>query len=245
MRMLLTAIIAIWSMTTQGTDAVAVLASGAVEGSIVALKDSLPPAAFSFETSQGIATRLDNGDSPDVLIAQTGMVDRLIAARKALADARVALGRMPIGVATGADSQRPDIRTVEAVKAAILRADAVVISRGASGAFLETVFNDLGIASRIASKIHREARGDEVMQRLATTRGNAIGFTMVSEIKYGERHGARYLGPLPAALQNETPYDAVVLAAARNADAARAFVRALQTPNARHVLAGYGWKTGA
>jgi molybdate transport system substrate-binding protein len=227
-------------LSAQADPQLSVLASGAVEGSIVALKGTIPSAAFRFETSQGIAARLAAGDTPDVLIAQTAAVDQLIVERKAIAETRVALGRMPIGVAVAPNAARPDLSNAETLKAAILGADQVVISRGASGAFLEKTFRDLGIAAQIESKLRRENRGDEVMQRLAESR-NAIGFTMVSEIKYGERYGAHYVGPLPAALQNYTAYDAIVMSAARAATAARAFVRALAQPAARAVLQKNGW----
>ena len=242
MRMLLTVIALATTLSTQGTHELSVLASGAVEGSMAALKGTIPLAAFRFETSQGIATRLAAGDTPDVLIAQAAIVEQLIADRKAIADTRVSLGRMPIGVAIGPNGMRPDLSSANALKAALLGAEVVIISRGASGAFLEKAFRDLGIAEQIEPKLRRESRGDDVMKGLGESRGNAIGFTMVSEIKYGERHGGHYIGLLPSAIQSYTPYDAIVLSASRDLNAARAFVRALALPEARAVLQKNGWE---
>jgi molybdate transport system substrate-binding protein len=242
MRMLLAMLAFTSSLFAQTTHELFVLASGAVEGSMVALMGSIPPAAFRFETSQGIATRLAAGETADVLIAQAASVDQMIEARKAIAETRVSLGRMPIGVAIGPNGTRPDLSSAAALKAALLRADAIVISRGASGAFLEKAFRDLGIADQLEAKLRRESRGDDVMKRLGDSRDNAIGFTMVSEIKYGERHGGRYVGPLPSATQNYTAYDAIVLSASRDLTAARAFVRALALPASRAVLEKNGWE---
>jgi molybdate transport system substrate-binding protein len=242
MRMLLNVVALATALSAQGTHELSVLASGAVEGSMVALKGTVPPAAFRFETSQGIATRLAGGEIPDVLIAQAAIVDQLVADRKAIADTRISLGRMPIGVAIGPNGTRPDLSSANALKAAVLGADVIMISRGASGAFLEKAFRDLGIADQIESKLRRESRGDDVMKGLGESRGNAIGFTMVSEIKYGERHGGRSIGLLPSAIQNYTPYDAIVLTASRDVDAARAFVRALALPASRAVLQKNGWE---
>jgi molybdate transport system substrate-binding protein len=225
----------------QPAPAIAVLASGAVEGSIAALKSTLPPASSRFETSQGLADRLSSGEAPDVLIAQAAMIEGLVNNGRAIADSRQPLGRIPIGVAAAAGAARPDVTTVDALKTAILAADAIVISRGASGTLLENTFRDLGIADRVEAKIRRESRGDDVMKTLGESRANAIGFTMVSEIKYGERYGGRYVGLLPDALQRYTSYDAVVLTASRRPDAARAFVRALVAPEAQRVFAQNGW----
>ena len=80
------------------------------------------------------------------------------------------------------------------------------------------------------------------MQRLGTGSGNQIGFTMVSEIKLGESYGGALVGPLPAAVQTYTAYEAVVMSAARAPDAARAFVRSLGTPAARQVFSAAGWE---
>jgi len=242
MRILLTVLALATTLSAQPTRELSVLASGAVEGSMVALKGTIPAARFRFETSQGIATRLAAGETPDVLIAQAAIVDQLIADRKAIADTRIALGRMPIGVAIGPNGTPPDLSNADALKAALLGAEVVIISRGASGAFLEKAFRDLGIADQIESKLRRESRGDDVMKGLGESRGKAIGFTMVSEIKYGERHGGRYIGLLPSATQNYTPYDAIVLSGSADVNAGRAFVRTLALPASRAVLRKNGWE---
>lgn len=80
------------------------------------------------------------------------------------------------------------------------------------------------------------------MQRLGMAKGNQIGFTMVSEIKLGESHGGSFVGPLPAAVQTYTPYDAVVMSGSTAPDAAQAVVHALTTPAARQVFTAAGWE---
>jgi molybdate transport system substrate-binding protein len=231
---------AIW-LVVQASSSPNVLASGAVEGSMVALRGLLPAASMRFETSQGINDRLAAGDAPDVLIAQTAIVDRLVRENRADADSRVVLGRMPIGVAVASGAPAIDVATEAALKRAIVDAKAIVISQGASGAVLERIFQQMGIADQIQSRVLREPRGDDVMKRVATSGAGAIGFTMVSEIHYGERHGARLVAPLPQSIQTYTPYDAIVMRSARASDAARAFVRALETVKAKEILAANGW----
>src|SRR5262245_10196614 len=174
-------------------DDVSVLASGSTEGALrqIVMAPDVPRATFQFETSQSIARRLAARELPDVLIAQATTVDQAIKDGIALADTRASLGRIGIGVAAGPGAPPPGVADPDALKAALLAADLVVISQGASGASVERMLATLGVADRVTGKIAREPRGDDVMKRLAGSPGRAIGFTMISEIKLGERHGAR------------------------------------------------------
>lgn len=221
---------------------ISVLSSGALEGSLTAMRDIPRAASLRFETSQGIVARLAAGEVPDVLIAQTAAVEELIHRGRALESTLQPIGRIGVGVGTAPHAPRPDLSTVDSLKAAILKADSVIISRGASGVLLEKTFRDMAIVDQIAAKLVRQPRGDDVPRRLADSRGNAIGFAMISEIKYGERHGARYVGPLPEAIQVYTSYAAIVMASSQSPDAAKAFVRALGTRAAAHVFAANGWQ---
>jgi molybdate transport system substrate-binding protein len=232
-------------VSPRATDELAVLASGATEGTLRTLAPDLTRAGlhptFAFETSQTIAQRLAAGDLPDVLVAQTAAVDQVIKDGAADASSRAALGRIAIGVAVSSGVAPPNPSTIDALKAAILNADTIVVSQGASGTHVEKALATLGLTDRIAGRLIRERRGDDVMRRLASS-GNAIGFTMISEIKFGESHGAKYAGPLPAALQAYNSFDAVVMTRTRNPQAARAFVKAIGGREAQKVFARFGWE---
>jgi len=117
-----------------------------------------------------------------------------------------------------------------------------VMTQGASAVFVEKMLADMGIAGQIQSKVVRVPTGAAVMQRLGAARTNELGFTMISELKFGESQGAMLVGPLPAAIQTRTAYDAVVMTGAAAPDAARAFVRAVGGPAARKLLAAAGWE---
>jgi molybdate transport system substrate-binding protein len=225
---------------------VTTLATLAIEGPLRTLeKDFQRPGQevkVVFDTSPNINKRLAGGETPDVLVAQASTVDQMIKEGKAVASSRATIGRISVGVAMSPQGRRPDLSSVEALKQSILSADAVVYSRGASGLLVEKALSDMGIAEQIKGKVAQLATGGDVMHRIGTARGNEIGFTMVSEIKLGESHGGRLVGPLPAAINTYTAYDAVVMSGARAADAARAFVSAITTPGARKVLAASGWE---
>ena len=246
MRYTICAILVAASVVRVAAAELSVLATAAAQGPVQALDKALQQpkqaAKVQFDTSPNIAKRLAAGETPDVLIAQAATVDQLIKDGRALAATRTPVGRIGVGVGIGRGARRPDVSTVDALKAALLQADAVVYSRGASGLLVEQLLRKIGVADQISSKVVQLPTGDDVMQRLGMAKGNQIGFTMISEIKLGESHGGSFVGPLPAAVQTYTAYDAVVMSGSPSPDAARAVVHALATPAARQVFAAAGWE---
>lgn len=222
------------------------LATLAVQGPVEALEKAYQQPGHAikvqFDTSPNITKRLAAGERPDVLIAQASTVELMIKEGRVIAATRAAIGKIGVGVAMGRGARRPDVSTVDALKASLLQADAIVYSQGASGLLVEKLLRDMGIADQISGKVTRLATGGDVMQRLGSTRGNEIGFTMVSEIKLGESYGGSLVGPLPAAVQTYTAYDAVVMSGSSAPEAARAFIRAITTSAARQVFAAAGWE---
>jgi molybdate transport system substrate-binding protein len=226
---------------------ISTLASGATQGPLDQLaktfeQESGHQIAIQFDTSQNIARRLASGETPDVLIASVAAVDQAIKEGRAIAATRAPVGKIGIGVAMPRAGRRPDLSSADTLKGSILQADAVVMTQGASAVFVEKMLADMGIADRVQSKIVRVPTGAAVMQRLAAARRNELGFTMISEIKFGESQGAMLVGPLPPAIQTRTAYDAVVMTGAASPDAARAFARAVGGASARKLLAAAGWE---
>jgi molybdate transport system substrate-binding protein len=234
------------AMTSVTAAEVWTLATAAAQGPIQALEKAYQQTGHAvkvqFDTSPNITKRLASGEAPDVLVAQASTVDQLIKEGRAIADSRAPLGRIGVGVAMGRGARRPDVSSVDTLKAALLAADAVVYSQGASGLLVDQMLRKLGVADQIRTKIVQLPTGADVMQRLGTAGGNQIGFTMVSEIKLGESHGGTLVGPLPAAVQTYTAYDAVVMTKSAAPDAARTFIRAITTPAAKQVFATAGWE---
>lgn len=227
------------------TQQISTLATAAVEAPLHAVAAEFRQrtgrdVAVQVDTSPNIARRLANGETADVLIALAGTVDEVVAGGKAIADGRVALGKVGIGVAVSRGGRRPDVSTVEALKQALIQADLVLYSHGASGAHIEQMLQHMGVADRVRTS--KLATGGAVMERLGEGRGTEIGFTMVSEIRHGESHGGSLVGPVPAALQRYMAYDAVVMSSATDPAAARAFVAAMAAPSARELLAKTGWE---
>jgi molybdate transport system substrate-binding protein len=62
----------------------------------------------------------------------------------------------------------------------------------------------------------------------------------MTEIRLYEPKGIRLVGPLPAAVQNYTSYEAVLMNGAKAAEAARAVLRHLATPAPKEAFTAGG-----
>ena len=175
-------------------------------------------------------TRLKGGESVDLVILSAASLDEI---RKAgLVSDRTDLARSGIGVAVKSGARRPDISSGEAVKRAVLAAKGIAYSTGPSGIYLMGLFQRMGIAEAIKSKV-KQVQGEPAGGVVA--RGEAeIAFQQVSELL--PVPGIDLVGPLPADIQQITVFSAGLHAAAKQPDAARALVKFLTAPAAAPVI---------
>jgi molybdate transport system substrate-binding protein len=175
-------------------------------------------------------TRLKGGESVDLVILSAASLDEI---RKAgLVSDRTDLARSGIGVAVKSGARRPDISSGEAVKRAVLAAKGIAYSTGPSGIYLMGLFQRMGIAEAIKSKV-KQVQGEPAGGVVA--RGEAeIAFQQVSELL--PVPGIDLVGPLPADIQQITVFSAGLHVAAKQPDAARALVKFLTAPAAAPVI---------
>lgn len=224
------------------------LSAGAVEV-------GLAPALAAFERSSGhvvqvvyaaapaIAPRLAAEPGFDVVIAPQAVLDGLAQAG-AIGTERATIGKVGIGVAIRASAHVPDVASAEALKQALLQADAVVFNRASTGLYVEKMLKTLGVAEAVAAKAVRVDDGAAVMRRLlAGTAPRELGFAAMTEIVLFDKQGVTRVGPLPAALQNETTYVAAPLrqaAPSARDSAVQGLLAYLQSAGARATFANAG-----
>ena len=202
------------------------------------IKDKVVTVTTTMGTgSESIPSRLERGEQVDVVIMNDESLQQLIKEGRVMADSRVELARSSIGIAVRAGAPRPDISSVDALKRTLLQAKSIAYSASVSGRYLTTeLFPRLGIADEVMIKsrrIDRERVGAVV------ARGEAeVGFQQISELL--PEPGIDIVGPLPAELQRVTVFSAGIAAASRNADAARALIRFLASPEAAGAVAKSG-----
>jgi molybdate transport system substrate-binding protein len=98
----------------------------------------------------------------------------------------------------------------------------------------------IGVFDQIERKLVRLWDGTAVMHHLMEGSGREFGFGGITDILLYRDRGLRLVGPLPAEIQNYANYSAAVISAAPHADAAKAFVGYLASPDGRAVFVANG-----
>ena len=185
-------------------------------------------------------TRLKGGEVVDLVIMAAPAIDELTKAGKIVASSRVDIAKSGVGIAVRAGAPRPDVSSVDALKRTLLAAKSIAYSTGPSGVYLTGLFQRMGIADEIKSKV-KQVQGEPIGAVIA--RGDAeIGFQQISELLPVK--GIDFLGPLPAEIQQITVFSAGLHAAAKEPAAVKAFVKFLTTPDAGTVFKKAGMEPG-
>ena len=188
------------------------------------------------------AKRVQAGEVFDAVFLASDAIDKLIAAGHLRADTKVDLARSGIAVAVRAGAAQPDIRTEEAVRAAVLAAPSISYSTGPSGVALAKLFEKWGIAQEIQSRIVQAPPGVPVGALVA--RGEvALGLQQLSELLPLE--GIRVLGPLPDAIQVLTVFSAAQSAQSTRTEAVQALLADFSSARAAETIRRQGMEPAA
>jgi molybdate transport system substrate-binding protein len=195
-----------------------------------------------YAPSGALLPRFERGEPVDVFLTDSTAIDALIRQGKILAG-RTDLARTGIGIAVRKGAQKPDVSSTEALKRALLAAKTVGYAAPSGGsitaAHIMGVFEKLGIAAEMAPKARLAAGGPNGRVSVLVSSGQAeIGLQQVSELMSNPE--VEVIGMLPAELQQTTLYAAGVTTSAREADAARALIRALTVPSAAPIFKARG-----
>jgi molybdate transport system substrate-binding protein len=220
---------------------VKVLTAGAMKAVVLALVPAFEAATghkvtVDNDTAGGLARRIGGGEAFDVAVVTPKVIDDLATAGKIVAGTRADVAKVGMGVAIKAGTPAPDIATVAAFKAALLKSASVAYidpkAGGSSGIYFDKLLERLGIADQVRPKA-RLKTGGYVAE--AVVSGEAeIAIHQISEIVPVK--GALLVGPLPADIQNITVYSSGLGSAARDVAAAQAFLRVLVSADAAAVL---------
>lgn len=223
---------------------ITILSAGAVEEGVVRIVreytlDTGHKITTHFGTGPEIEKRLASGESVDVLIAPTAVVERAKKAGRITAEAHTPVARVGVGITVRRGAPLPDVSTVEVLKAVLLGADSVVYNQASTGLYLEKLFATMGILDQLKAKTTRYGNAAQVLEHVIAGRGTEIGFGPITEIKTYEPKGLVLVAPLPAAMQNYTTYVAVAMRGTRET-AAMNFIRFLTRAQARKTFAATG-----
>jgi molybdate transport system substrate-binding protein len=198
--------------------------------------------AIRYGLSAVLKREIEAGEPFDLAVLTPPLVDDLIEQGRIAGDSRVTIGRSAMALAVRAGAARPDIRTAEALKRALLASTSIIYAKeGASSAFFIELVRRLDLAEALASRIMLTTTGAEV--GAAVARGEAeLGVLPISEIL--PVPGIEVLGTFPAGVQGY-----VVMVAGASPRAARdatvkALIAFLISPSALPVIRKRGMERG-
>ena len=224
-----------------------VLSAGAIE-------PGLKAAAAAFDQQTGHTTRITFNTAPelrkkmqsnpafDVVIAPSAVIGEFATAGQ-LAETRANVGRVGMGVAVREGAPVPDISSPDALRLAVLDADSLVFNRASTGLYLEGLLKKMDVYSQVEGKSTRYPDGAAVMEHVlnnASNRNREIGFGAMTEILLYADKGLRFVGPVPAAVQNYTAYTAAPLASGQQQALAQNFVSFLAGPVGKPLFVAAG-----
>ena len=225
-------------------DELQVLSAGAIEPGLKAAaaafeKQTGHVAKITFNTAPELRKRMDSNPAFDVVIAPPAVIADFAAASKLL-DTRANVGRVGMGVAVRDGAPVPDIASADALKSAVLEADSLVFNRASTGLYFEGLLKKMDIYAQTEGKTTRYADGASVLEHVIKGKGREVGFGAITEILLYQGKGLKFVGPLPAAIQNYTSYTAAPLASGKAPALAQQFVTFLSGPIGKPLFVATG-----
>jgi len=181
-----------------------------------------------FEAASGDKIKVAGPDeTPDLVIQAKPQVEAQVKEGKVDAGSVTDVAQVRIGFAVKAGAAAPDISTPEKLKAALLAAKSVGLSRFASGQYVSgKLFPALGIADQMKDKIVLVASGPVAA---AVAKGEAeVGFQQMSELH--QVKGVTVVGRVPESLQSIVVFTAGVGTGTKSAAAAQRFIAYIKSP---------------
>ena len=184
----------------------------------------------------GFQRRINAGERFNLLISGSVPVDAWIRDGRLVAATRTDIARSGIGVEVRAGSPRPDIRTVDAFKRALLNAKSIAYLKVGSGVYLDGLLERLGVSDAIKSRVARP--DSDIVSELVAKGDVEVGMTVITQIL--TTPGVELVGPLPAEIQSYVTFVAAIGAESKVKGPANELIAFLKGPSAIAVMKTQG-----
>ena len=219
----------------------------------VAMNSVLNDLAPQFERASGhkltvelatlgvINERVGKGESADVAVVLPQQAEQLEKQSRFIAGSRVELARAGYGAIVRKGTPKPDMSSVDALKRTLLSAKTISYgdpsAGGPVGIYIAGLIERLGLVSELKPKTKLVQNAELVLP--AVVNGDAeIGITLSSATA-----STVEFVTLPTDVQNYTIYMAAVMANSKQADAAKALLTFLTSPDAKNAMRAKGFET--
>jgi molybdate transport system substrate-binding protein len=195
---------------------ITILSAGAVQPGLSKVIDAFRretgvDVKVTFATVPAIRKRLSSADTADLVIAPPDLLDEVAAMGTSQCEERRTIGRIGVAVAVRDGASVPKIATVDEFKQSLLDAESVVYNQASTGIYLEGLFDRLGISMQVKDKTTRYLDFAAVREHVSKGKQHEIGFGATTVIIESASKGLKFVGPLPAEIQNYTTYAAIVM----------------------------------
>ena len=223
-----------------------VIAGGSMTASMNALaapfeKASGHKLSIHFDSTPNIIARVNSGTPFDVVVVPVDVFKDAAAKARFAPGPTVDIARVGYGVIVRTGAPKPDISTPDAFKTALLAAPSIAfLPASAAGAYVTKVFERLGIAEEMKGKTKVQAAPAQIAPAVA--KGEAELGVFLTNVLVAP--GVELVGPFPGELQQELVFTSAVAADTKEADAAKALIDYLRTPEATAIIKAAGMTPG-
>ena len=192
------------------------------------------PLALQFNSTAAVKKKIEEGEAFDVAIITTDAIGDLIKEGKLASGSRADVAHSELGIGIREGASKPDIHTPEALKQSLREAKSITYPQdGASRAYIEKMFERLGIAADVQPRIILAPGSGPATESVASGKA-AMVITLFSEIV--PIHGVEILGPLPGKFHYDIRFAAAASVASKDMPGAQALIGFLVGPEAARTF---------
>jgi molybdate transport system substrate-binding protein len=182
---------------------------------------------ISADSAKAMVARIRGGETGDVLVLGTGAVKELAEAGIIDGASRRGFARAVVGVGVRSGTPHPDIGSVEAFRKTLLDARAIAHTvHGASGMYIPTLLEKLGIAAEMKAKTVTRPGG--YIGKIVVAGEADIALQQIPELLAVP--GLDCVGPVPDAVQKSFETSIALFSASPHAAAAQAMIGFFASP---------------
>jgi molybdate transport system substrate-binding protein len=191
---------------------------------------------MDFASFNLLKRRIDAGETFDILIASSVLINELIKQGKVAADTRVMVARTGLGMGMPKGTPKPDISSVDAFKRTLLNAKSVGYSPDSEpGILFLEILDHLGIAQDMRPRL-KAYQTSETLAAMLEKREVELVVSSITNLANLSVVG------FPPEIQRHLDFAAGVSATTKEPEAARALLRFLMSPTATSVVKAKGFE---
>ena len=198
----------------------------------------------SFGEAGDLSKRIQGGEVVDVVVLPRVVLDQVLAQGNIVRDTIIDLAQSFMGIGVRADAPKPDLSSADGLKRALLAAKSIAVtdpaSGGVAGVYMADVFQRLGIADQLKSKL-KLTRGQRNAEFVA--KGEVeIAVQLSNEIRMVP--GIEFI-PLPPEFHRTFVFSAGLSSNTKDVAPAKAMLQFFSGPEAMTVVRAKGMDSPA